>query len=81
MAGARSIFGSTAVKPEGDASTGVSAITGGASGRIDGAISLALGATGGWNVRYRTGQKGRYVTALTDLIADRLPTCRVRYAF
>ncbi|MET8005631.1 spore photoproduct lyase family protein [Nonomuraea glycinis] len=37
--------------------------------------------TGGWNVRYRTGHKGRYVTALTDLIADRLPCCRVRYAF
>jgi spore photoproduct lyase len=37
--------------------------------------------TGGWNVRYRTGDKGRYVTALTDLMADRLPTCRIRYAF
>jgi spore photoproduct lyase len=37
--------------------------------------------TGGWNVRYRTGDKGRYVTALTDLIAERLPSCRVRYAF
>lgn len=32
-------------------------------------------------MRYRTGDKGRYVTALTDLIADRLPTCRIRYAF
>nr|WP_282707138.1 spore photoproduct lyase family protein [Nonomuraea coxensis] len=37
--------------------------------------------TGGWNVRYRTGQKGRYVAALTDLIAAKLPYCRVRYAF
>ncbi|MEV4547839.1 spore photoproduct lyase family protein [Nonomuraea wenchangensis] len=37
--------------------------------------------TGGWNVRYRTGQKGRYVAALTELIAARLPYCRVRYAF
>ncbi len=37
--------------------------------------------TGGWNVRYRTGQKGRYVAALTELIASRLPYCRVRYAF
>nr|WP_240675131.1 spore photoproduct lyase family protein [Cellulomonas endophytica] len=37
--------------------------------------------TGGWNVRYRTGDKGRYVAALTDLIAERLPSCRVRYAF
>ncbi|WP_222708971.1 spore photoproduct lyase family protein [Nonomuraea sp. C10] len=37
--------------------------------------------TGGWNVRYRTGQKGRYVAALTDLIDERLPFCRIRYAF
>jgi len=37
--------------------------------------------TGGRNVRYRTGAKGRYVAALTDLIAERLPSCRVRYAF
>jgi spore photoproduct lyase family protein len=37
--------------------------------------------SGGWNVRYRTGAKGRYVTALTDLIAERAPYCRVRYAF
>ncbi|MEU6725653.1 spore photoproduct lyase family protein [Nonomuraea wenchangensis] len=37
--------------------------------------------TGGWNVRYRTGQKCRYVAALTELIAARLPYCRVRYAF
>ncbi|MEV0615212.1 spore photoproduct lyase family protein [Nonomuraea sp. NPDC050404] len=37
--------------------------------------------TGGWNVRYRNGRKGRYVAALTDLIADRLPYCRIRYAF
>ncbi|MEV4105137.1 spore photoproduct lyase family protein [Nonomuraea sp. NPDC049649] len=37
--------------------------------------------TGGRNVRYRTGRKGRYVAALTGLIAERLPFCRVRYAF
>ncbi|MCW2614400.1 MAG: Spore photoproduct lyase [Frankiales bacterium] len=37
--------------------------------------------TGGWNVRYRTGQKGSYVRALTDLIAQRTPWLRVRYAF
>ncbi|MET8864994.1 spore photoproduct lyase family protein [Nonomuraea sp. NPDC004580] len=37
--------------------------------------------TGGWNVRYRTGHKGRYVAALTDLINDRLPHCTIRYAF
>ena len=33
------------------------------------------------NVRYRTGWKGRWVTQLTDLMAERLPYCRVRYAF
>jgi spore photoproduct lyase family protein len=37
--------------------------------------------SGGWNVRYRTGEKGRYVAALTGLIAARTPYCRVRYAF
>ncbi|GAA2316580.1 spore photoproduct lyase family protein [Nonomuraea roseoviolacea subsp. roseoviolacea] len=37
--------------------------------------------TGGWNVRYRTGHKGRYVAALLDLLAAELPCCRVRYAF
>jgi spore photoproduct lyase len=36
---------------------------------------------GSWNVRYRTGAKGQYVAALTDLIAERTPYCRVRYAF
>ena len=36
---------------------------------------------GGWNVRYRTGDKGRYVAQLTGLIAERAPYCRVRYAF
>ncbi|SNY76006.1 spore photoproduct lyase family protein [Paractinoplanes atraurantiacus] len=36
---------------------------------------------GSWNVRYRTGSKGHYVQALTDLIAERIPYCRVRYAF
>ena len=37
--------------------------------------------TGGWNVRYRTGEKGRYVAALTELLAVRVPYCRIRYAF
>ena len=37
--------------------------------------------SGQWNVRYRTGHKGRYVEQLTDLIAEKLPDCRVRYAF
>ncbi|WP_250029525.1 spore photoproduct lyase family protein [Paractinoplanes maris] len=36
---------------------------------------------GSLNVRYRTGEKGRYVNALVDLIGARLPYCRVRYAF
>jgi DNA repair photolyase len=36
---------------------------------------------GSWNVRYRTGEKGRYVDALTSLIATKTPYCRVRYAF
>jgi len=36
---------------------------------------------GFWNVRYRTGAKGRYVAALVELIAERAPYCRVRYAF
>jgi spore photoproduct lyase family protein len=37
--------------------------------------------SGQWNVRYKTGDKGRYVAQLTDLLARRLPSCRVRYAF
>ncbi|BCJ40006.1 spore photoproduct lyase family protein [Actinoplanes ianthinogenes] len=36
---------------------------------------------GSWNVRYRTGEKGRHVAALLDLIATVIPCCRVRYAF
>ena len=37
--------------------------------------------TGGRNVRYRSGFKGKQVRQLTDLIADRAPWLRVRYAF
>jgi spore photoproduct lyase family protein len=37
--------------------------------------------SGQWNVRYRNGLKGRYVEQLTRLLAERLPYCRVRYAF
>jgi spore photoproduct lyase len=33
------------------------------------------------NVRYRSGDKHRYVEQLTGLLADRLPYCHVRYAF
>ena len=36
---------------------------------------------GGVNVRYRTGDKGRYVRQLLDLIAERAPYLDVRYAF
>ncbi|MCO8269150.1 spore photoproduct lyase family protein [Actinoplanes sp. TRM 88003] len=36
---------------------------------------------GSLNVRYRTGAKGEYVRALVDLIGERTPYCRVRYAF
>jgi spore photoproduct lyase family protein len=36
---------------------------------------------GGVNVRYRTGLKGQLVRQLLDLLAERLPYCRVRYAF
>lgn len=36
---------------------------------------------GQWNVRYKTAWKGRWVQELTDLIAEKLPSCRVRYAF
>jgi hypothetical protein len=37
--------------------------------------------SGQLNVRYRTGAKGRWVEQLTTLIGERLPECRVRYAF
>ena len=33
------------------------------------------------NVRYRTGWKGRWVQQLTDLVEEKLPGCRIRYAF
>jgi spore photoproduct lyase len=33
------------------------------------------------NVRYRTGWKGRWVHQLTDLLAEKMPYCTVRYAF
>ncbi|WP_432521488.1 spore photoproduct lyase family protein [Kineococcus sp. SYSU DK006] len=36
---------------------------------------------GGTNVRYRAGDKGRYVRELLDLIAERAPYLHVRYAF
>ena len=37
--------------------------------------------TGGVNVRYRTGDKGRYVGQLLELVERRTPWLRVRYAF
>ena len=37
--------------------------------------------TGGRNVRYRRGLKGRLVSEFVDLLGRGLPGCRVRYAF
>jgi spore photoproduct lyase family protein len=37
--------------------------------------------TGGWNVRYRSASKRVYLRQLTELIAERTPWLRVRYAF
>ncbi|MFW5471419.1 spore photoproduct lyase family protein [Knoellia sp. CPCC 206435] len=37
--------------------------------------------SGQWNVRYRSHWKGRWVAQLNDLIAAKLPECRIRYAF
>lgn len=36
---------------------------------------------GQWNVRYKTAWKGRWVEQLADLVAEKLPGCRIRYAF
>ncbi|MEV4704492.1 spore photoproduct lyase family protein [Actinoplanes sp. NPDC049316] len=36
---------------------------------------------GALNVRYRTGEKGRHVAALTEVINRVTPYCRIRYAF
>jgi len=36
---------------------------------------------GGRNVRYRSGAKRGYLDAFTALAAERLPYCRIRYAF
>jgi DNA repair photolyase len=36
---------------------------------------------GGVNVRYRTGMKGQMVRVFRELLAERMPYCRVRYAF
>ncbi len=37
--------------------------------------------TGGWNVRYKARWKRTWVEQLRELVAARLPECRVRYAF
>jgi spore photoproduct lyase family protein len=37
--------------------------------------------SGQLNVRYRNGWKGRWVSQLTDLIGEKMPYCRIRYAF
>ncbi|MDH2444658.1 spore photoproduct lyase family protein [Amnibacterium sp. CER49] len=36
---------------------------------------------GAINVRYRAGEKRRHLEAFTALVAERLPSCRIRYAF
>jgi spore photoproduct lyase family protein len=37
--------------------------------------------TGGANVRYRSGMKGRRVAELVALLREKMPYCQVRYAF
>lgn len=37
--------------------------------------------TGGNNIRYRSGIKGRMVRELREQLAEHLPYCRIRYAF
>ncbi|MCW8084013.1 spore photoproduct lyase family protein [Sabulicella glaciei] len=37
--------------------------------------------SGGANLRYRAGWKGRWLQRFKDLLASRMPYCRVRYAF
>ncbi len=37
--------------------------------------------SGQWNVRYRSPWKARWVAQLNDLVAAKLPECRIRYAF
>jgi spore photoproduct lyase len=37
--------------------------------------------TGGWNVRYRRGMKGRMVDHFRGLVGASLPGCEIRYAF
>ncbi len=37
--------------------------------------------TGGENVRYKTGKKGKMVRVFEGMLAEKLPYCRVRYAF
>jgi spore photoproduct lyase len=37
--------------------------------------------SGQWNVRYKSPWKGTWVDRLTDLMGEKIPYCRVRYAF
>ncbi|HWI08594.1 MAG TPA: spore photoproduct lyase family protein, partial [Solirubrobacteraceae bacterium] len=37
--------------------------------------------TGGYNLRYRRGLKGRLLRQFLDVMSERLPGCEVRYAF
>ena len=36
---------------------------------------------GQWNVRFESAWKSRWVHQLSHLVAERLPTCRISYAF
>jgi hypothetical protein len=36
---------------------------------------------GGSNLRYKRGYKGAMVAEFCDLVAEKLPYCRIRYAF
>ena len=40
-----------------------------------------LSEVGAVNLRYRTGWKGRWLGRFKALLAERMPYCRVRYAF
>jgi hypothetical protein len=40
-----------------------------------------LSEVGAVNLRYRTGWKGRWLARFKALLAERMPYCRVRYAF
>jgi len=48
---------------------------------VPGLQEAKVSETGGHNVRYRHGLKGRLVEDFCHLLRDRLPSCAIRYAF